>query len=56
LRVLLGQRVEIIHDGPVATQEFRTITIPTDLLVSGTYFLRVRGDSFHETRQMVVVH
>lgn len=54
--VLLGQRVEIIHDGPVAPREFRTIAIPSDRLVSGTYFLRVRGDSLYETRQMVVVH
>jgi hypothetical protein len=53
---LLGQRVEIIHDGPVAPREFRTIAIPSDRLVSGTYFLRVRGDSLYETRQMVVVH
>jgi len=54
--VLLGQRVAVLHDGSVTPQEFRTIDVPSDRLASGTYILRVRGDSFLETRQMVVVH
>jgi len=51
---VLGQRVALLHDGPVAANDPTTLSVGTDLQ-SGVYFLRVNGVSFSATRKFVRV-
>jgi hypothetical protein len=51
---VLGQRVALLHDGPVVASDPTTLTVGTDLQ-SGMYFLRVDGESFSATRKFVRV-
>jgi hypothetical protein len=52
---LLGQRVALIQDGPMEGQTPQTFAIPVSSLSSGTYFVRVKGDSFLTTSRMAII-
>ena len=50
----LGQRVAVLHDGPIPAQDQTTFQVgPT--LPSGLYFLRVNGESFSSSQKFVRV-
>jgi hypothetical protein len=51
---VMGRRVRLLHDGPVQAGVTKRVRIGVAELASGTYFLRVRGDSVHLTRKLVV--
>ncbi|MEF8817708.1 MAG: T9SS type A sorting domain-containing protein [Salinibacter sp.] len=51
---VLGQRVALLHDGPLTADDPKTLALG-DNLRSGVYFLRVTGPSFTATRQFVRV-
>jgi hypothetical protein len=50
----LGQRVTVLHDGPLPARDARTFAVG-DALPSGVYFLRVEGESFTTTKKFVRV-
>ena len=50
----LGQRVSVLHDGPLPARDARAVAVG-DALPSGVYFLRVEGESFTTTRKFVRV-
>lgn len=52
---VLGQRVATVHDGAVAAETPLSLSVDDLGLSSGTYFLRVTGDSFSTHRQFVRV-
>ncbi len=51
----LGQRVTQLRAGRLRGQIAHTIRVPGGRLPSGTYFVRVEGESFTATRKAVVV-
>ncbi|MFB6271822.1 MAG: T9SS type A sorting domain-containing protein [Salinibacter sp.] len=51
---VLGQRVALLHDGPMGANDPTTLTMGPDLQ-SGVYFLRVDGETFSATRKFVRV-
>lgn len=51
----LGRRVTTLHTGTMAPKTTHRLGIDSRGLSSGTYFLRVKGDHFQTTRQVVVV-
>jgi len=51
---VMGRQVEVLHDGPVQKGVIRRVRIPVRRRASGTYFLRVRGESFRFLRKVVV--
>lgn len=54
---VLGRRVTTLHNGPLPGQQSRQFSLNVERsdLASGTYFLRVEGESFTEDRQLTVV-
>ncbi|PSQ96058.1 MAG: hypothetical protein BRD55_08420 [Bacteroidetes bacterium SW_9_63_38] len=52
---ILGRRIRTAHRGTVPARETKKIRIDGDRLSSGTYFLRIHGEDFVETRRMTVV-
>lgn len=54
---VLGRRVTTVHDGTLPAQEARRFGVNASEagLSSGTYFVRVRGEAFAETRRLTVV-
>jgi hypothetical protein len=52
---LLGRNVQTVRTGPLERQNPEKVRIPTDDLSSGTYFVRVRGETFAVTRRLTVV-
>ena len=52
---LLGRRVETVHRGNVAANTPTELRVSADGLSSGTYFVRVEGESFTATRRLTVV-
>jgi hypothetical protein len=50
----LGQRVAVLHDGPLAADRAHTLTAPR-ALPSGVYVLRARGRAFQSSRRLTVV-
>jgi len=54
---VLGRRVETVHDGRLSAQRTERIqwTAAQSSLSSGSYFLRVTGETFEDTRQVIVV-
>ncbi len=50
----LGQRVAVLHDGPLAADRPHTLTAPR-ALPSGVYVLRARGAAFQASRRLTVV-
>mgnify|MGYP006426734365 CR=1 FL=1 len=52
---LLGQRVVTLFDGTARPETPTTLTMDTDRLSSGMYFVRVNGEQFQATRKVTVV-
>lgn len=52
---VLGQRVETLHSGAVAADDVLRLTLDTDRLSSGMYFVRANGDSVRQTERITVV-
>ncbi|MDX1548784.1 MAG: choice-of-anchor B family protein [Rhodothermales bacterium] len=50
---LLGRRVALLHDGPLAAAP-HTFTLDAEGLPSGTYLLRIEGAAFTETRVLTL--
>lgn len=51
----LGRRVSVLYDGVVPANEYRVIAFDAGGLPSGTYFLRIAGEAFAETRKVLLV-
>jgi hypothetical protein len=51
---VLGRRVETLHEGHVTAYQTEQFTVNASALATGTYFLRVRGESFAETERITV--
>jgi len=51
---MLGRRVAVLHDGPLAAQKTHRLTLETSRWTSGTYFVRVNGAHFTAMRKVVV--
>ncbi len=54
---VLGRRVTTLHDGPLPAQDARRFRLNAAEagLSSGTYFVRVRGETFVDTQRLSVV-
>lgn len=54
---VLGRRVTTLHEGPLPAQDTRRFRLNASEagLSSGTYFVRVRGENFADTRRLSVV-
>ena len=52
---LLGQRVRLLHDGPLEAGEARAFTFEAADLPSGLYLYRAQGDDFVVTRQVTLL-
>ncbi|MFQ5570064.1 MAG: T9SS type A sorting domain-containing protein [Rhodothermales bacterium] len=52
---MLGRVVAQLHDGPLSANTNHTFTIDGTHLTSGTYFYRVTGQSFSESRPVMLV-
>jgi hypothetical protein len=52
---LLGRRIAVLFEGPVAANRKQILQIETSSLASGTYLLRAAGDAFIATRRVTVV-
>lgn len=52
---VLGQRVETLHSGRVSADDVLRLTLDTDRLSSGMYFVRANGDSVRQTERITVV-
>lgn len=52
---LLGRRVALVHDGPVAANRTVQLTVDGRPLASGLYLLRVAGRDFAITRRLTLV-
>lgn len=52
---VLGQRLRLLHEGPVEAGRTYTFTIERRGLSSGSYFCRVQGETFSATRRAVLV-
>ncbi len=54
---VLGRRVTTLHDGPLPAQDARRFRLNAAEagLSSGTYFVRVRGETFADTQRLSVV-
>lgn len=51
----LGQRVAVLHDGPVATGSVQSLTLESSDLSSGVYFVRGQSESHSVTRRIEIV-
>ena len=51
---MLGRRVQVLHEGPMSAQQTKHFTVRAQGLSSGTYFVRVVGKAFTETRRLVL--
>ncbi len=51
----LGQRVALVHEGPLTLNTEHVLAIEGRGLPSGLYFVQVRGDSFRATRRITLV-
>jgi hypothetical protein len=52
---VLGRRVDVLHEGTLAAQTPHTFAIDGRAWPSGMYFYRVSGETFAETRSLVLV-
>jgi hypothetical protein len=52
---VLGQRVQTLFDGTPSPGQLYEVTIDASTLSSGTYFVRIEGDSIQKTRRVAVV-
>jgi hypothetical protein len=51
----LGQRVRVLHDGPIPGSETQTLTLEAGSLSSGTYFVRLVGEEGTRTQTVTLV-
>jgi hypothetical protein len=51
----LGQRLAVVHDGPLTPTTTHTLPIDGRALPSGLYFVQVRGETFQATRRITFV-
>ena len=51
---VLGRRVALLHDGPLATGAEHTFVFDGSALAAGTYFYRASGEHFAETGRLTV--
>ena len=51
----LGRRVRTIYDGELQAQQPQALQVEASTLASGTYFLRVQGETAQQTTRFVVV-
>ena len=51
----LGQEVRTIYNGSIAGEETKRVSIDTQRLPSGVYFLRMKGDGVTATQRFTVV-
>ena len=55
LILVSGQRVALLHDGPLAAgSEVHEFTLEASSLPSGVYLYRVTGEDFVESRNVVL--
>lgn len=52
---VLGQHVKTLYTGTPVPDQAETITFDTGTLASGTYFVRIAGDTVQKTRRVAVV-
>lgn len=52
---LLGQRVQVLHEGPLSANTAHRFTLDGSALPSGLYLYRVTGPRFTETRSVVLL-
>lgn len=52
---VMGRRVRVLHDGPMAEQTTHRLAVNAQSLPSGIYFVRVVGETFAASRKVVVV-
>lgn len=51
----LGQRLAVVHDGPLAPNTTHTLPIDGRSLPSGLYFVQVRAETFQATRRITFI-
>ena len=52
---VMGRRLRVLRDERIPARESRTFRVTTRDLASGTYFVRVSGQNFTQTRRLTVV-
>ena len=52
---VLGRRVRVLHDGPMAAQATTPLAFEATGLASGVYFVHVTGEGFQTTRRLSLV-
>jgi hypothetical protein len=52
---VLGRRVAVLHDGPLAAERTERLALSAQGLASGVYLVRVAGEAFTATRRLTVV-
>jgi hypothetical protein len=52
---VMGRRVQVLHDGPLAEQTTHRLAVDARGLSSGIYFVRMIGEGFTASRKVVVV-
>jgi len=52
---VLGRRVRVLHDGPMAAQATTPLAFEAAGLASGVYFVHVTGEGFQTTRRLSLV-
>lgn len=51
----LGQRVRVLHQGSLASEQTKSLQVSADNLSSGLYIVRMRGETFSTTQSITVV-
>ena len=51
---VMGRRVALLHDGPMAAGQPNPVTFATGALAPGAYVVRVRGEQFQATRRVTL--
>ena len=52
---VLGRRVNLLHQGELASQQMHEFQVDATRLPSGTYFVQVEGETFMDIRRFTVV-
>lgn len=50
----LGRSVATVFDGPLAAGSVQTLAVDTSRLAPGVYVVRVTGETFAQSRRLVV--
>ena len=51
---VMGRRVALLHDGPMAAGQRQTMTFATGTLAPGAYLIRVQGEHFQAMRRVTL--